>query len=124
MAEALRAKEPEALILICGDNDGHLGFGDKNVGRRQAREAAHAVGGSAVTPSFSTEELKQGMTDFNDVRRSRGLRRVQAYIESSLKTLETKKAQEQEAKREMERGRQEAEPHRQHERGPSRGMEL
>ena len=62
VAKALRAKEPDALILICGDNDHHLGFGNENVGRHQAEAAAKAVGvvaqkhnrAGAKTSPFST----------------------------------------------------------------------
>ncbi len=48
VAEALWAKAPEVAILICGDNDHHLGMGDQNVGRTRAEAAAQAVGGKAV----------------------------------------------------------------------------
>ena len=96
VAQALQAKEPD-IILICGDNDHHLGFGNQHVGRYQAEAAAKAVGGRAATPSFLPEEREQGMADYNDLWRSSGLKPRHYQIEASLSVLEAQEAQEQEA---------------------------
>ncbi len=45
MAQALRAKQPDAVIVLCADND--------DAGRRGATEAAQAVGGFVAMPVFS-----------------------------------------------------------------------
>jgi phage/plasmid primase-like uncharacterized protein len=89
VAEALRASAPEAAILICGDNDHHLGGGPHNVGRSKAQEAARAVGGQAVVPNLTASELERGraMTDFNDLHQSRGLGPVQRQVEAPLQRL-------------------------------------
>ena len=105
VAEGLRAKDPDAPMLICGDQDHHLGFGAKNMDRHWSEEAAQAVGGIAVTPSFLTQEREQGLRDFNDLYRSQGLERLKRRIEGPLKTLQDKKAQEQDTQREHKRER-------------------
>ena len=51
VAKAMREKEPETPILICGDNHHHLA--PDNVGRLLAEETAQAVGGKAVVPVFT-----------------------------------------------------------------------
>lgn len=70
VAMAIREIHPEANITICADND-HKN--DKNVGLEKAQEAAQAVGGEVIAPEFTSEEMAQGLTDFNDLHQSRGL---------------------------------------------------
>ena len=45
MAQALRAKQPDAVIVLCADDD--------EAGKRGATEAARAVGGFVAMPVFS-----------------------------------------------------------------------
>ncbi len=47
MAEALRAKKPDAVIVLCADDD------ETGTGKRKAIEAAQAVGGLLAMPVFS-----------------------------------------------------------------------
>lgn len=77
VAEAIRERHPNAAIIICADND-HTR--ENNVGVEKAKEAAQAVGGIAVIPDFSREEKARGLTDFNDLHRSRGLSAVRDQV--------------------------------------------
>ena len=77
VAEAIRERHPNAAIIICADND-HTR--ENNVGVEKAKEAAQAVGGIAVIPEFSREEKARGLTDFNDLHRSRGLSAVRDQV--------------------------------------------
>ena len=77
VAEAIRERHPNAAIIICADND-HTR--ENNVGVEKAKEAAQAVGGIAVIPEFSREEKTRGLTDFNDLHRSRGLSAVREQV--------------------------------------------
>jgi putative DNA primase/helicase len=47
IAEALRAKNPDAVIVLCADDD------ETGTGKRKATEAAQAVGGLLAMPIFS-----------------------------------------------------------------------
>jgi phage/plasmid primase-like uncharacterized protein len=69
VAEALRNRNPTAAFIIAGDNDHHR---DPNVGLQAGFAAAHAVRGVTLFPEFTEEEKAQGLTDFNDLARSRG----------------------------------------------------
>jgi putative DNA primase/helicase len=73
VAVALREKYPNAKITICADNDHHV---KTNIGVEKAKYAAQAVGGRVVIPSLSPQEKKQGLTDFNDIHKARGLQSV------------------------------------------------
>lgn len=66
VAEAYRAKFPDAQIYIAADNDHHLPHRTPplpNTGKEGALEAAAAVGGFVVMPEFQSGE---GGTDWND----------------------------------------------------------
>ena len=73
VATTLREKFPTAAITICADNDHKA---NKNVGVEKARAAAQAVNGKVMIPTLTEKEKEQGMTDFNDIHRSRGLQAV------------------------------------------------
>lgn len=78
VAKALREKFPQAQITICADNDHALMRNGKpyNVGMEKAKAAALAVGGKVTAPVFTEEEKAKGLTDFNDLHKSRGLAEV------------------------------------------------
>jgi phage/plasmid primase-like uncharacterized protein len=69
VALALRDRYPRARVLVCGDNDR---FGNTNVGREKARDAAKVLVGGAgwCIPNFDLGEeggeAPEG-TDFNDL---------------------------------------------------------
>lgn len=87
VAEAVRAKFPDRLILIAADND-HARVNEagmpENIGVIKAEEAAKAVGGKMVAPSFTADEQAQKLTDFNDLKQSRGAGWVRRAIEGAL----------------------------------------
>lgn len=70
VAEALRAKFPEARIVVCADND------KSGTGQRAAFEAARAVGGLVAIPTTEGR-------DWNDVHKAEGLDAVRSGIEAA-----------------------------------------
>jgi phage/plasmid primase-like uncharacterized protein len=64
VAKDLRAKHPQARIVVAGDDD--IREGRPNVGRDRAMEAAQAVGGKAVFPNMGKK------ADFWDLRHEQG----------------------------------------------------
>ena len=96
VAEALRGKCPKAKIVIAADDDRAMGHA---VGLGKAAEAAKAVGGKFVAPRFTEAEKAKGMTDYNDLARSRGKETVREELAPLLgKDLE-KQAPGQEQER-------------------------
>lgn len=77
VAEALRAKLPDATLIICADDDHNT---EGNPGLTKASEAAKAVGGLLAIPVFKAPE---GKTDFNDLHVAEGLERVKEIIEAA-----------------------------------------
>jgi putative DNA primase/helicase len=71
VAEAIRAKVPEAQIIIAADDDRDTGG---NPGIAKATEAAAAVGGKVAKPG------QRG--DFNDLARAKGLEAVATAFEA------------------------------------------
>lgn len=69
LARALRADWPSAPIIVCADDDHHT---PGNPGLTHARAAALAVAGRMATPDFG-EARPPDATDFNDLRRLRGV---------------------------------------------------
>ena len=63
VAQALRAKLPDARIVLCADDDDRT---EGNPGLTKARAAARAVGGALAVPRFG-EDRPEGATDFNDM---------------------------------------------------------
>lgn len=74
VAKALRSRYPDKAILICGDDDSCLiPITGHNAGQEKAREAAAAVKGAAIFPTFLPADTKadpRAWTDFNDLARS------------------------------------------------------
>jgi putative DNA primase/helicase len=75
VAAAMRAKYPQAQIVICADND--IAEGKPNVGVEKAREAAKAIGARVAVP-----ELDGTKCDFNDLAQTKGLEAVKRAIEA------------------------------------------
>jgi phage/plasmid primase-like uncharacterized protein len=76
VAMAVRGAEPDARIIIAGDNDHHkpreLSSGGRvksNVGSVAAEKAAAAVDGFALLPTFAADDVS---TDWNDLARLQG----------------------------------------------------
>lgn len=90
VARALREQFPNAAITICADNDHQHtrrtpeGTEIWNKGVALAQEAAQAVGGKVVAPIFNEGERARGLTDFNDLHQSRGIKEVQKQLGLAL----------------------------------------
>ncbi|WP_319764060.1 zincin-like metallopeptidase domain-containing protein [Maridesulfovibrio sp.] len=89
VAKALKAKYPKSSIVLVSDNDHHL---EKNVGVEKAAAAAKAVGGLMATPKFNEAEKEQGLSDFNDLHKSRGIGEVQKQLSQTIKMAKSMKA--------------------------------
>jgi phage/plasmid primase-like uncharacterized protein len=80
VAEALRAKYPEAKIVILADDD-HLTVG--NPGINKAKEAAAAVNGVVAVPDFGADRPAKAK-DFNDLMLLAAADAVRACIKAAL----------------------------------------
>ncbi|MFD2754497.1 DUF927 domain-containing protein [Comamonas terrae] len=81
VAKALHGQMPEALLVVCGDDDAaaeqKMG---RNTGRSKANAAAAAVGGAVVFPT----DLPEGGSDFNDMHLARSLEAVKACVMAAI----------------------------------------
>lgn len=77
VAEALRAGEPDATLVLCADDDRG---NPSNPGMTKATAAARAAGGLLAVPVFMTGS--EG-TDFNDMYAEAGLGAVRKAVESA-----------------------------------------
>lgn len=96
VAEAYRALDPTRAIYIAGDDDKHReaerdaqGRPKVNVGRVKAEEAAAAVGGQAVFPSFP--ENTPG-TDWNDLAKAQGRAQAAAQLRGAIAVADREQA--------------------------------
>lgn len=79
-----------AKIVIAADNDQ---FTDNNPGMKAANDAANAIHGLIVHPTFAESEVSAGKpTDFNDLHVLRGLDAVREQIEMVTEPLREKLA--------------------------------
>ncbi len=79
VVRVLRAKYPDARLILCADDDYRT---EGNPGIAKATEAARAVGGLLAVPDFG-EGRPEGATDFNDLARVRGPEAVKASVEGA-----------------------------------------
>jgi len=85
MAEAVRTKQPDAVIVLCADDDYQT---EGNPGLSKAIEASQAVGGLLASPVFGTNRPDKA-TDFNDMAMLTGLDAVKQAIDDA-KPIEQK----------------------------------
>ena len=71
VADVVRSKFPDKIVLICGDND--------ETGRNKGQEAALKAHARLVLPAFTTGKG----TDFNDLHQSEGLQEIRRQLEAS-----------------------------------------
>ena len=76
VARAMREQYPKLRVVLCADDDVD---NPDNPGMRDARAAAHAVGGILAVPDFGPDR-DPGMTDFNDMAAHLGLDAVTRAI--------------------------------------------
>ena len=79
IAEALRAKQPDALIVLCADDDFQT---EGNPGVTKATETAQVVDGLLAIPDFGTNR-PEGSTDFNDLAQHCGIDAVKQAIDAA-----------------------------------------
>ncbi|UIF85156.1 toprim domain-containing protein [Cupriavidus sp. UYPR2.512] len=82
VARVIRARFPDALIVMAADNDRWTVKPINNPGVTRAREAAEAIGGMVAVPDFTN--FAGNPTDFNDLCASEGARAVKAIIDDTL----------------------------------------
>ena len=82
VAQAIRKRQPEAVILIAADNDQWTEQPVKNPGVHYARQAGEAVGGLVAIPPIPADA--DGLTDFNDYGAAEGNEAVAAIIQQAL----------------------------------------
>ncbi len=85
-AKAVKGKYPQALIVMCGDNDADKG------GERAAIAAAQAVNGLAVIP----KDL-DGVKDFNDLHQQHSLEAVKKMIDEAIEKTVTERSRSEKA---------------------------
>ena len=87
VAQTLRRFHPEAVLVLCGDDDQQT-FANtgSNPGREKATAAAQAVTGISVFP----DALPPGGKDFNDMHAHAGLGAIRALIEAAIEAHRAK----------------------------------
>ncbi|MGE6107701.1 DUF927 domain-containing protein [Aeromonas sobria] len=86
VARLVRGQQPDARILLCGDNDAHT---QGNPGKTKAEQAAAAIGGLIALPPVAG--------DWNDYHRAHGLTATREAIMSASATPTTNQPQDQDA---------------------------
>jgi putative DNA primase/helicase len=86
VAQALAKQYRGAKILLCADDDYRT---EGNPGVTAAKNAATAVGGSWISPTFAEDRPteRKGPTDFNDLHQLEGLHVVREQVEAHLREL-------------------------------------
>jgi len=104
VAKAIREKYPDAVLVICADDDWLARYVDgvkQNTGRIRAEWAAKAVDGVVVSPWFNPDGARsKKMTDFNDEARLYGLGEVRTTINYAIDDY--KKARKESEQRERD----------------------
>jgi phage/plasmid primase-like uncharacterized protein len=103
VAQSLRDKYPDKPIVIMADNDHAV---ENNPGLSKATAAAKEVGGVALAPDFTPEEMSRGLTDYNDLHCSRGLEALYEQlvpeVKKAVEHLESTQARENRSTTEKE----------------------
>lgn len=87
VVRALRPQYPDALFVVCGDNDARTAARTgHNSGKEKAEAAARLVGGLSVLPDglpLDADGLPTGK-DFNDLHQQKGLEAVAAVVHQAI----------------------------------------
>jgi antirestriction protein ArdC/phage/plasmid primase-like uncharacterized protein len=90
VARTYRRLYPDREIYIAGDNDHRReAEGKPNVGREKAEEAAAAIGGVTLLPTFRADDLG---SDWNDVARAQGADRAREQLAVAIAIGEREQA--------------------------------
>jgi putative DNA primase/helicase len=90
VAQTYRQIYPDRGIYIAGDNDHRReAEGKPNVGREKAKEAAAAIGGFTLLPSFPADDLG---SDWNDVARHQGTETAREQLAVAMAIVEREQA--------------------------------
>lgn len=110
VAEEVRKAFPDAEIFIAGDDDRHLPLKtppQPNVGVEKAEEAAAAVNGLAILPTFGAE--LDGV-DWNDIAQKEGLGGLARELNETITEVQEREARERkEEGRKQESGAEQSE---------------
>jgi antirestriction protein ArdC len=90
VAEAIKKAHPDVGVLIAGDNDHHLLLYTpplKNTGVVKSHEAAQAVQGLSVVPTFTDAQKAKGLTDWNDLAKDQGKLAVRNALAPAVEAL-------------------------------------
>ncbi len=87
VARALRARLPDANLIVCADDDAAT---DGNPGMSKAKAAALAVGGKLAIPTFGADR-PAGASDFNDLAAHCGSEAVTKAIAEAQATTDPSK---------------------------------
>ncbi|AWK17503.1 DUF5710 domain-containing protein [Candidatus Williamhamiltonella defendens] len=86
VAHSLAQRYPDNDHFFLADDDRKNAT---NKGVQKAQEAAELTQGTVIVPVFTEAEIKQNLTDFNDVQQSQGIKAVTSqiapYLESGVK---------------------------------------
>lgn len=104
VAQSIRERQPDAIIIFAADNDLGVSSPVKNPGVHYANQAAQEVAGIVAVPPFDlddgeydTEGKWRGPTDFNDLHKLRGLESVTVAFTEALNNPEPPAASEEPA---------------------------
>lgn len=92
---SIKEKYPKMNIIIAGDNDIKKELnGNKNVGKETALGIQKKYPEiKVVLPNFTNEESQKGLSDFNDLMKSRGLEEIKKQLKEQIaKQLMAEKA--------------------------------
>ena len=84
VAGIINKQNPEAQLIIASDND------KNNVGLNKALDAGKKTNSAVILPTFSRTEKEQGLSDFNDLAKARGLKEVKKQFDKLLQPHKTK----------------------------------
>jgi len=86
IAQALRERHPDALFLVCGDDDRATEAKGKGNPGRKAAAAAARVANTSAGPALVCfpDALPEGGSDFNDMGAAFGLEAVAALVHAAL----------------------------------------
>ncbi len=81
VAENIRGAYPNANLVIAADNDLSK---EINVGLIKAHEAAQKVNATVKAPNFTKEEVAKGLSDFNDLAKTRGIAAINQELRGAF----------------------------------------